>query len=108
MALMFLGACMHLRVPRWCRRMHTRAGWHKPLSACCWQDGSAMDDRGIHHRVLSAVVETPPSRDCFGFIDVYDDRLELLGCDQMASAVMRFSASSGVAVEACATAATEE
>jgi manganese-dependent ADP-ribose/CDP-alcohol diphosphatase len=54
------------------------------------QDGYALDERGIHHRVLAAVVETPPGRDCFGVLDVYPDRLELLGQDRMASAVMPF------------------
>lgn len=54
------------------------------------QDGYALDERGIHHRVLAAVVETPPGRDCYGVIDVYADRLELIGQDRMASAVMHF------------------
>ncbi len=51
-----------------------------------------MDEYGIHHRVLSGVVETAPERDCFGIINVFPDRLELQGYDRLASAIMQFPA----------------
>jgi manganese-dependent ADP-ribose/CDP-alcohol diphosphatase len=54
----------------------------------CLQDGYALDDWGIHHRVLNAVVETQPGTDCHGIIDVFRDRLELRGSGAMVSAVM--------------------
>ena len=38
-----------------------------------------MDEWGIHHRVLNAVVETKPGTGCYGIMDVYTDRLELRG-----------------------------
>lgn len=53
------------------------------------QDGYAVDEHGIHHRVLSAVVETTPGRDCFGILSVFEDRLELQGYDRLESAVMQ-------------------
>lgn len=53
------------------------------------QDGFAVDEHGVHHRVLSGVVETPPGRDCFGIISVFSDRLELQGYDRLASAIMQ-------------------
>lgn len=52
-----------------------------------------MDEHGVHHRVLSAVVETAIGRDCYGIIDMYGDRLELIGYDRMQSAVMPFRVS---------------
>ena len=48
-----------------------------------------LDDWGIHHRVLNAVVETEPGTDCYGIIDMYNDRLEIRGVGDMESAVMR-------------------
>ena len=47
-----------------------------------------MDDWGIHHRVLNAVIETAPGTDCYGIVDVFRDRLELRGVGDMVSAVM--------------------
>jgi hypothetical protein len=38
---------------------------------------------GIHHIVLPAVLETPSGRDCFGRVEVFSDRLELIGEDTM-------------------------
>lgn len=32
------------------------------------QDGYGRDQTGIHYRALGAILETPPGRDCFGFI----------------------------------------
>lgn len=47
-----------------------------------------VDEWGIHHRVLNAVVEREPGTDCHGVIDVYGNRLELRGMGDMLSAVM--------------------
>lgn len=44
-------------------------------------NGYALDDAGIHHIVLPAVLETPPGRDASGIVDGYADRLELRGWD---------------------------
>ena len=55
---------------------------------CCLQDGYAVDEWGIHHRVLNAVVETKPGTACHGIMDVYTDRLELRGAGAMVSATM--------------------
>jgi len=49
------------------------------------QNGYKLDNWGIHHIVLPAVLETPPGRDCFGHINVFCDRLELVGVDTMMS-----------------------
>lgn len=73
------------------RGMRGRPARQHIIPSNCWlQDGYAVDDHGVHHRVLSAVVETAPGRDCFGIVSVYSDRLELQGYDRMASATMRF------------------
>ena len=47
-----------------------------------------MDEWGIRHRVLNAVVETKPGTACHGIMDVYTDRLELRGIGDMVSAIM--------------------
>ncbi len=49
-----------------------------------------MDEHGIHHRVLSAVVETMPGRDCFGILSIFEDRLEVQGFGRLESAAMPF------------------
>ena len=51
------------------------------------QNGAATDEFGIHYLVL----ETPGDEDCFGWVDVYRDRVELVGAGQMQSAVLQFS-----------------
>ena len=56
--------------------------------AAAAQDGHTIDEWGIHHRVLNAVVETEPGTDCYGFIDVFSNRLEVRGVGNMVSAVM--------------------
>ncbi|KAK9808721.1 hypothetical protein WJX72_002505 [[Myrmecia] bisecta] len=48
-------------------------------------DAYALDETGIHHRVVNAILETPPGRDCYGWVDVYQDRLECTGVDNMQS-----------------------
>lgn len=55
------------------------------------QDGHYEDKWGIYHRVLNAVIETPPGQDCFGWLDVYDDSLELTGIGGLESATVRLS-----------------
>ena len=53
------------------------------------QDGHHQDEWGIHHRVLNAVVETPPGQDCFGWVDVFNDRVEVVGFGTLQSATMQ-------------------
>lgn len=53
--------------------------------------GYYIDSYGIHHRVLEAALECPPGSDAFGYVDVYDDRLCLLGMDRMRSTEMVFN-----------------
>jgi len=43
------------------------------------QDGSAVDEDGIYHRVLKGIVETPAGGACSGLVHVTPDRLELVG-----------------------------
>jgi manganese-dependent ADP-ribose/CDP-alcohol diphosphatase len=54
------------------------------------QGGHSVDSHGIYHRVLEAALECPPGRDAFGYIDVYDDRISLVGTDRMADTEMVF------------------
>lgn len=53
--------------------------------------GHHCDSRSIHHRVLEAVLECPPETDAFGRIEVYEDRLLLIGTDRMMTTEMVFS-----------------
>ncbi|KAL6644378.1 hypothetical protein ACP70R_015986 [Stipagrostis hirtigluma subsp. patula] len=50
--------------------------------------GYAVDGRGVHHRTLEAALECPPGTDAFGHVEVYPDRLRLVGSDRMASTEM--------------------
>ncbi|KAK8958374.1 Manganese-dependent ADP-ribose/CDP-alcohol diphosphatase [Platanthera guangdongensis] len=52
--------------------------------------GYSLDSHGIHHRVLEAVLECPPGADAFGYVDVYRDRISLVGTGRMASTEMVF------------------
>lgn len=54
------------------------------------QDGYARDEAGIHHRTLAGVVETPPVQDCYGWVDVYEDHLQLTGAGALESVTMPF------------------
>ncbi|CAO2211794.1 unnamed protein product [Urochloa humidicola] len=56
--------------------------------------GYAVDDHGVHHRTLEAALECPPGTDAFGRVDVYPDRLSLVGSDRMASTEMLLNTSS--------------
>lgn len=52
--------------------------------------GHSVDSCGIHHRVLEAALECPPGSDSFGYVNVYDDRLSLIGTDRLQSTEMCF------------------
>ena len=54
------------------------------------QNGAATDEFGIHYLVLAAILETPGDEDCYGWVDVFRDRVELVGAGQMQSAVLPF------------------
>ena len=52
----------------------------------CAQNGYHCDpETGIHHIVLNAVVETMPDADCYGWLDLLDDRLRLRGVGRQSS-----------------------
>lgn len=53
--------------------------------------GYSVDSHGVHHRVLEAALECPLGVDAFGYIDVFEDRLSLIGADGMASCEMVFN-----------------
>ncbi|KAK7302151.1 hypothetical protein RJT34_13032 [Clitoria ternatea] len=53
--------------------------------------GYSIDSHGIHHRVLEAALECPPGTDAFGNVEVYDDRISLVGTDRMESTDMHFN-----------------
>jgi hypothetical protein len=55
------------------------------------QDGYAVDEHGVHHRVLNAVLETEPGKDCYGWLDVYADHLLLHGVGELDSQKMPFA-----------------
>ena len=54
------------------------------------QDGHKVDQHGVHHRVLDAVLETEPGKDCYGWIDVFPTHLNLVGIGDLESQVMPF------------------
>ncbi|XP_042435128.1 manganese-dependent ADP-ribose/CDP-alcohol diphosphatase-like [Zingiber officinale] len=60
------------------------------LSGHDHKGGYAVDSHGIHHRVLEAALECPLGSNAFGCIDVYDDRLSLVGTDRLKSTEMAF------------------
>lgn len=53
--------------------------------------GYSVDSHGVHHRVLEAALECPPGSNAFGYVDVYHDRISLIGTDRMMSTEMVFS-----------------
>uniref|UniRef100_A0A7C8YFW6 Manganese-dependent ADP-ribose/CDP-alcohol diphosphatase n=1 Tax=Opuntia streptacantha TaxID=393608 RepID=A0A7C8YFW6_OPUST len=53
--------------------------------------GHSVDSHGVHHRVLEAALECPPNTDAFGYVDVYEDRISLVGTDRMQSTDMVFN-----------------
>ncbi|XVF54569.1 hypothetical protein PTKIN_Ptkin05aG0191700 [Pterospermum kingtungense] len=54
------------------------------------EGGYSIDSHGIHHRVFEAALECPPGTDAFGYIDVYDNMLSLVGNDRMKSTTIGF------------------
>ena len=48
----------------------------------------------MHHRVLDAVLETEPGKDCYGWIDVYNNYLDLVGVGDLQSQKMPFGEAS--------------
>ena len=104
------------------------------------QDGYAQDETGIHYRALSAILETTPGRDCYGYIgvqmlcmqkchaapcqtcravwtkmqtalravgcrclvlpDVYEDRLDFIGVDNLDSMEMHYKKQAAPALAA--------
>lgn len=68
---------------------------YKCVKACLaghyHKGGYFVDAHGIHHRVFEAALECPPGSNAFGYIDVYEDRISLLGTDRMMSTEMVFS-----------------
>uniref|UniRef100_J3MV87 Calcineurin-like phosphoesterase domain-containing protein n=1 Tax=Oryza brachyantha TaxID=4533 RepID=J3MV87_ORYBR len=50
--------------------------------------GYGVDGRGVHHRTLEAALECPPGTDAFGRVDVYLDRMALVGTGRMRSTDM--------------------
>jgi hypothetical protein len=55
------------------------------------QNGYLVDEAGIHHLVMPAVLETPPGRDAYGTVEVLADALLLKGVDTCMSAVVKLS-----------------
>eukprot|EP00249_Psilotum_nudum_P014462 c24837_g1_i1 orf=894-1856(+) len=53
--------------------------------------GYALDSHGIHHRVLEAALECPPGTDAFGHVDVYENRLSIVGTGCMDSVEIYFN-----------------
>lgn len=53
-----------------------------------------LEEAGVHFRVCKAVLETPPGRDCWGIVDVYDSHIEVRGADTFASGLWPLSAPS--------------
>ncbi|KAK9119860.1 hypothetical protein Scep_017953 [Stephania cephalantha] len=52
--------------------------------------GYSVDSHGIHHRVLEAALECPPGTDAFGHVDVYHDRISLIGTGRMVNTEIAF------------------
>jgi hypothetical protein len=72
------------------------------------QNGYLVDEAGIHHLVLPAVVETPPGRDACGVVHVHTDRLELRGCDTCMTAICKLKPAAVQRQRAAAEAAAAE
>lgn len=57
-----------------------------------------QDDRGIHHRVLAAVLECPPGTNAFAHVDVWHDGAHLHGSGNVGSTALPFRARAPPAV----------
>ncbi|KAL1201236.1 Manganese-dependent ADP-ribose/CDP-alcohol diphosphatase [Cardamine amara subsp. amara] len=55
------------------------------LSGHDHKGGYFVDSHGVHHRSLEAALECPPGTYSFGYIDVYENKLSLVGTDRMQS-----------------------
>lgn len=51
----------------------------------------SIDSHGIHHQTFEAALECPPGSDVFGYIEVFDDRVNLVGTGRMYSREMVFN-----------------
>ncbi|KAF0898385.1 hypothetical protein E2562_007227 [Oryza meyeriana var. granulata] len=65
---------------------------HGCVAACLaghdHKGGYGVDDGRVHHRTLEAALECPPGTDAFGRVDVYPDRMVLVGAGRMGSTDM--------------------
>jgi manganese-dependent ADP-ribose/CDP-alcohol diphosphatase len=52
--------------------------------------GYSIDSHGVHHRTLEAALECPPGTSAFGHVEVYPDKLLLVGSDRMADTEIFF------------------
>jgi manganese-dependent ADP-ribose/CDP-alcohol diphosphatase len=52
--------------------------------------GYSIDSHGVHHRTLEAALECPPGTSAFGHVEVYPDKLLLVGSDRMADTEICF------------------
>ena len=57
------------------------------LSGHLHRGGYAVDGSGVHHVTLNSPLS---HEDCFGYIAVFDDRLELVGSGDMKSRTLPF------------------
>lgn len=55
------------------------------LSGHDHKGGYFVDSHGVHHRSLEAALECPPGTFSFGYIDVYENKLSLVGTDRIQS-----------------------
>eukprot|EP01025_Chloroclados_australasicus_P014353 TRINITY_DN16719_c2_g1_i2.p2 TRINITY_DN16719_c2_g1~~TRINITY_DN16719_c2_g1_i2.p2 ORF type:complete len:320 (-),score=18.40 TRINITY_DN16719_c2_g1_i2:1016-1975(-) len=44
-----------------------------------------MDSQGIYHITIASVLETQPGNDCHGWLDIFRDRIQLVGVGEMQS-----------------------
>lgn len=54
--------------------------------------GYSVDRHGVHHRTFEAALECPPGTNAFGYIDVFDNRLSLVGTGKMENTELCFQA----------------
>lgn len=48
------------------------------------------EDTGIHHVTFEGVIETPPDSNAFGFLSVYENRMELKGGGRVSDRILVF------------------
>ena len=60
------------------------------------KDGYYYDvHTGIHHRVCHGVLETVPGEDCYGIVEVFEDKVEIKGQGTFSSATWLIGATTG-------------